>query len=194
MGGRPLSFGLSPSRKSRCHKRARYAPRGWRRPFLPTGRSHCGAEARVALIQADHSGQSDRHAQPLSKAHVDSGRSPVPAPKSRASSAPQWSPVSMYRIALPQPASLGNRTVEPPPGKRPCVFSSWAKRVSADAMRMSATRKSSWPMFQVSPCTTATAACLEGHAVPTDRCHRIGSARRTRPQTERRRHRHRCRA
>src|ERR1700677_5362486 len=38
-------------------------------------------------------------------------------------------------MAFPQPTSRGNRTVAPPPGKRPCVFSSWPKRASADPAR-----------------------------------------------------------
>src|ERR1700677_4492002 len=58
-------------------------------------------------------------------------------------------------MAFPHPASRGNRMVEPPPGNRPCVFSSWPNRTSALATRMSATRCSSWAMFQVSPWTTA---------------------------------------
>src|SRR5271170_5433799 len=34
-------------------------------------------------------------------------------------------------MAFPHPASRGNRMVEPPPGNRPCVFSSWPNGTSA---------------------------------------------------------------
>ena len=50
--------------------------------------------------------------------------------------------------------------VEPPPGNRPCVFSSWPNRTSALATRMSATRCSLWIMFQASPWTTVIRGLL----------------------------------
>src|ERR1700733_1251122 len=55
-------------------------------------------------------------------------------------------------MALPQPVSRTKRTVEPPPGKRPWVFSSWPKRTSAEQTLMSAARCNSCAAFQVSPC------------------------------------------
>src|SRR5260221_9091330 len=119
----------------------------------------------TSLICCTASGASAAICCAISSARVStsaSGTTSLTSPMSKASFAPNSSPVRHIFIALYLPTARVRRCVPPPPGVMPILTSGWPKRADSPAMMMSHVIASSQPPPSANPLTAAITGF--GHA------------------------------